>query len=170
MKWFNYIIAFVVGVLITSIAFILYNNHNLKREIIEVEKPIVKVETKEVVKYDTIIKTVPQPIHITETIIRTDTIKADTILPYIQREYNIPIDTDTVKGLINATVSGYNAKIDTLAYNLIIPTKTITNSIETQITKYKKQHWRFTVGVGCGYGIINKRGDIFVGGIVGYSF
>ena len=170
MKWFNYIIAFVVGVLITSIAFILYNNHNLKREIIEVEKPIVKVETKEVVKYDTIFKTVQQPTYITETIIRTDTIKADTILPYIQREYLTEIDTDTVKGLINAHISGYDTKLDTLTYNLIIPTRTITNSIEMQITKYKKQHWSFTVGVGCGYGLINKRADIFVGGIVGYSF
>ena len=170
MKWLNYIIVFLIGVLITSIAFILYNNHNLKREIIEVEKPIVKVETKEVVKYDTIIKTVPQPIYRTETIIRTDTIKADTILPYIQREYITEIDTDTVKGLINAHISGYDAKLDTLTYNLIIPTRTITNTVKTQITKYKKTHLNWGVQVGYGVGIFSRKNDLFVGVGVQYSF
>lgn len=169
-KYIKEIIAFVVGVLITSVIFLLYNNHNLKTELIEVEKPIVKVKTEVVTKTDTIYRTISKPTYLTETIIRTDTIKQDSVLPIVQREYYTNIDTDTVTGQIKAVVSGYNAELDTLQYNLIIPTKTITNSVETQITKYKQKHWNFTVGVGGGYGVINRKADIFVGGMVGYSF
>lgn len=164
------IIAFAIGVLCTSIAFLLFKNHELKQEIITVEKPIVRVKTKIETKTDTIYKTIVKPRFITETIIRTDTVKQDTILPIVQRDYITAINTDSVSGEIKAVVSGYNAVLDTLQYNLIIPTKTVTNTVQTQISKYKQKHWNFTVGVGGGYGLINRKADIFVGGMVGYSF
>lgn len=169
-KYIKEIVAFAIGVLITSMAFLIFRNHQLTKEIIEVEKPVVKIKTEIVTKTDTIFKTITKPQYMTETIIRTDTIKQDTILPLLQRDYITSINTDSVSGEIYASVSGYNAVLDTLSYKLIIPTKTITNSVETQITKYKQKHWNFTVGVGAGYGVINRKADIFVGGVVGYSF
>ena len=169
-KYIKEIVAFAIGVLITSMAFLIFRNHQLTKEIIEVEKPVVKIKTEIVTKTDTIFKTITKPQYMTETIIRTDTIKQDTILPLRQRDYITSINTDSVSGEIYASVSGYNAVLDTLSYKLIIPTKTITNSVETQITKYKQKHWNFTVGVGAGYGVINRKADIFVGGVVGYSF
>lgn len=141
-KYISEIIAFAIGVLITSMAFLLFQNRQLEKQIIEVEKPIV----------------------------RTDTIKADTAVNYVQREYYTNINTDTITGQIKAVVSGFNPSLDTLQYNLHIPTRTITNTIETQTTKYKQKHWNFTVGVGAGYGLINRKADVFVGGIIGYSF
>lgn len=169
-KHISEIIAFAIGVLITSIAFLLFQNHDLKKEIIEVEKPVVKTETKVVTKTDTIYKVITKPQYITEEVVRVDTIKANTAVNYIQREYYTNINTDTITGQIKAVVSGFNPSLDTLQYNLHIPTRTITNTMEIQTTKYKQKHWNFTVGVGAGYGVINRKADVFVGGIIGYSF
>jgi len=169
-KHIKEIVAFAVGVLITSMAFLIFRNEELKQEIIEVEKPIVKTETKVITKVDTLYNTIYKPKYITETIIRTDTIKADTALNYVQREYLTNIATDTITGQIKAVVSGVNPSLDTVQYNFNIPTRTITNTVQTQITKYKRKHWNFTVGVGAGYGLTTKKADLFVGGMVGYSF
>ena len=169
-RYIKEIIAFTVGVLITSMVFLLFNNHQLKTELIEVERPIVRVETKIETKTDTIYRTITKPQYLTETIIRTDTIKANTAVNYVQREYYTNINTDTITGQIKAVVSGFNPSLDTLQYNLHIPTRTITNTMEIQTTKYKQKHWNFTVGIGAGYGLINRKADVFVGGIIGYSF
>lgn len=169
-KYIKEIISFAIGVLITSMVFLIFQNHELKQEIITVEKPVVKWQTKTEIKTDTVYKEIIKPTYLTETIIRTDTIKADTILPIVQRDYLTSINTDSVSGEIYAKISGYNAVLDTLSYKLYIPTKTVTNTVETQITKYKQKHWNFTVGIGGGYGLINRKADIFVGGMVGYSF
>lgn len=164
------IIAFAIGVLITSIAFLLFQNRELGKEIIEVEKPVVKVQTKVVTKTDTIYKVITKPQNITETVIRTDTIKADTAVNYVQREYYTNINTDTITGQIKAVISGFNPSLDTLQYNLHIPTRTVTNTVTTQIIKPKVKHWNATVGVGIGWGLINKKPDIFLGGTIGFSF
>lgn len=169
-RYIKEIISFSIGVIITSMVFLICQNHELKKEIITVEKPVVKWQTKTEIKTDTIYKEIIKPKYLTETIIRTDTIKQDTILPIVQRDYLTSINTDSVSGEIYAKISGYNAVLDTLSYKLYIPTKTVTNTVETQITKYKQKHWNFTVGIGGGYGLINRKADIFVGGMVGYSF
>lgn len=169
-KYIKELISFAIGVIVASMVFLICQNHELKQEIITVEKPVVKYQTKTEIKTDTIYKEIIKPKYLTETIIRTDTIKADTAVNYVQREYYTNINTDTITGQIKAVVSGFNPSLDTLQYNLHIPTRTITNTIETQTTKYKQKHWNFTVGVGAGYGLINRKADVFVGGIIGYSF
>lgn len=169
-KYIKEIISFAIGVLITSMVFLIFQNHELKQEIITVEKPVIKYQTKIEVKTDTIFKEIIKPKYLTETIIRTDTIKADTAVNFVQREYYTTINTDTITGQIKAVVSGVNPTLDTLQYNLHIPIRTITNEITVERTKYKQKHWNFTVGIGGGYGLINRKADIFVGGMVGYSF
>lgn len=165
---FLYFCFFAIGVLSGILIALFFIKSN--KEIIEVEKPVVKVQTELITKTDTIYRTITKPKYITETIIRTDTIKADTVLPITQREYIASINTDTVSGEIYAKISGYKAEIDTLSYNLCIPTKTITNTVETQITKYKQKHWNWGITAGCGFGIITKRADLFIGIGVLYSF
>lgn len=169
-KYIKELISFAIGVIVASMVFLICQNHELKQEIITVEKPVVKYQTKTEIKTDTIYKEIIKPKYLTETIIRTDTIKADTAVNFVQREYYTTINTDSITGQIKAVVSGVNPTLDTLQYNLHIPTRTITNTIETQTTKYKQKHWNFTVGVGAGYGLINRKADVFVGGIIGYSF
>lgn len=169
-KYIKEIISFAIGVLITSMVFLIFQNHELKQEIITVEKPVVKWQTKTEIKTDTIYKTISKPKYLTETVIRTDTIKADTAVNFVQKEYYTTINTDTITGQIKAVVSGVNPTLDTLQYNLHIPIRTVTNEITVERTKYKQKHWNFTVGVGGGYGLINRKADIFIGGMVGYSF
>lgn len=89
---------------------------------------------------------------------------------FVQREYYTTINTDTITGQIKAVVSGVNPTLDTLQYNLHIPIRTVTNEITIEKTKYKQKHWNFTVGIGGGYGLINRKADIFIDGMVGYSF
>lgn len=169
-KYLKEIISFAIGVLITSMVFLIFQNHELKKEIITVEKPVIKYQTKTEIKTDTIYKKIIKPTYLAETVIRTDTIKADTAINFVQREYCTTINTDTITGQIKAVVSGFNPSLDTLQYNLHIPIRTITNEITVERTKYKQKHWNFTVGIGGGYGLINRKADIFVGGMVGYSF
>lgn len=169
-KYLKEIISFAIGVLITSMVFLIFQNHELKKEIITVEKPVIKYQTKTEIKTDTIYKEIIKPKYLTETIIRTDTIKQDSVLPYIQRDYITSINTDSVSGEIYTKISGYNAVLDTLSYKLYIPTKTITNTEETQITKYKQKHLNWGITAGFGYGITTKRPDLFIGLGVQYSF
>lgn len=166
-KYIKEIISFAIGVLITSMVFLIFQNHELKQEIITVEKPVVKWQTKTEIKTDTIYKTISKPKYLTETVIRTDTIKQDTILPIVQRDYLTSINTDSVSGEIYAKISGYNAVLDTLSYKLYIPTKTVTNTVETQITKYKKKRCNIGFFIGPSYNVFNRSVDLSVGvGIV----
>lgn len=169
-RYIKEIISFSIGAIIASMVFLICQNHELKQEIITVEKPVIKYQTKIEVKTDTIYKEFIKPKYLTETIIRTDTIKQDSVLPYIQRDYITSINTDSVSGEIYTKISGYNAVLDTLSYKLYIPTKTITNTVETQITKYKQKHLNWGITAGFGYGITTKRPDLFIGLGVQYSF
>lgn len=169
-KYIKEIISFSIGVIITSMVFLICQNHELKKEIITVEKPIIKYQTKTEIKTDTIYKTISKPIYLTETIIRTDTIKADTAVNFVQREYYTTINTDTITGQIKAVVSGVNPTLDTLQYNLHIPIRTVTNEITVERTKYKQKHLNWGVTAGFGYGITTKRPDLFIGLGVQYSF
>lgn len=169
-KYVKEIISFAIGVLITSMVFLISQNYELKQEIITVEKPVVKFQTKTEIKTDTIYKEIIKPKYLTETIIRTDTIKADTAVNFVQREYCTTINTDTITGQIKAVVSGVNPTLDTLQYNLHIPIRTVTNEITVEITKYKQKHFNWGITAGFGYGITTKRPDLFVGLGVQYSF
>lgn len=169
-KYVKEIISFLIGVLLTSLAFLLFQNNELKKEIITVEQPVIRWKTKTEIKTDTVVRNIVQPKYLTQTVIRTDTIKADTAVKIVQREYYTTISTDTITGQITAVVSGVNPTLDTLQYNLHIPIRTVTNEITVERTKYKQKHWNFTVGVGGGYGLINRKADIFIGGMVGYTF
>ena len=169
-KYIKEIISFAIGVLITSMVFIICQNHELKKEIITVEKPVIKYQTKTEIKTDTVYKKIIKPTYLAETVIRTDTIKADTVVNFVQREYYTTINTDTITGHIKAVVSGVNPTLDTLQYNLHIPIRTVTNEITVERTKYKQKHFNWGITAGFGYGITTKRPDLFVGLGVQYSF
>lgn len=169
-KYIKEIISFSIGAIIASMVFLIFQNHELKQEIITVEKPVIKYQTKTEIKTDTVYKTISKPIYLTETVIRTDTIKADTAVNFVQREYYTTINTDTITGQIKAVVSGVNPTLDTLQYNLHIPIRTVTNEITVERTKYKQKHLNWGITAGFGYGITTKRPDLFIGLGVQYSF
>lgn len=128
-----------------------------------------KTDTLTVTKTDTvpqyITKTITKPIPIKEEIIRHDTL------------YNAPLSLKTYEDSITTTndakvqyraiISGYEQSLDTIEFNVQYPMvtntieKTITN--EKTITKYKSPKITAGIAAGAGYGIINKKPDIFIG-------
>lgn len=120
----------------------------------------LKTDTITITKIDTVTVTKPviQYRYITQVI--TDTLyNTDSVLVPVR----IPIETKIYQDTTyRAVVSGYRASLDTIQVYPIHTTTTITNTI----TKKK----RFNIGVqaGVGYGVFNKKPDIYVGLGVSY--
>lgn len=128
-----------------------------------------KTDTLTVTKTDTvpqfITKTITKPIPIKETIIRHDTLYN---APLSLKTYEDSITTaNNAKIRYRAIISGYEQSLDTISFNVQYPqiTNTVTNTITNEkiITRYKKPKITFNLSVGAGYGIINKKPDIYVG-------
>ena len=128
-----------------------------------------KTDTLTITKTDTvpqyITKTITKPIPIKEEIIRHDTLYN---APLSLKTYKDSIVTDNdAKVQYRASVSGYMQSLDTIEFNVKYPmiTNTITNTItnEKTITKYRNPKITAGIAAGAGYGIINKKPDIFIG-------
>lgn len=136
----------------------------------------VKETVKTVVKCDTItnyverVDTVYKPKPIETTIIRTDTVRADTVLVFESKRYNVPVATDSVNGSIGVVASGVDVSVDSVNWRLSFPVRTITQTIETERIVTKKTHLNWGIGVGYGYGVIHRQSDLFVGVSVIWSF
>ena len=140
----------------------------LKQPVVET-KIEFKTDTLTVTKTDTvsqyITKTITKPIPIKEEIIRHDTLYN---APLTLKTYEDSITTDNdAKVAYKAIISGYEQSLDTIEFNVKYPmiTNTITNTItnEKTITKYRNPKITAGIAAGAGYGIINKKPDIFIG-------
>lgn len=151
----NLAIAVLSLLLVLSITFqhLYHSNRN------SVENSL-KTDTVTITKIDTV--TIMKPVIqyryitqvITDTLYNTDSIKVPV---------RIPIERTTYQdSTYRAVVSGYRASLDTIQ---IYPTHTYKTIINT-ITKQR----RFNIGVqaGVGYGVFNKKPDIYVGLGVSY--
>ena len=138
----------------------------------------VSESVREVVKTDTVTTVVTlrdtveverlKPIY-TE-VIRRDTIPADTVLLVERLVYDTEVHNDSLSGSIRAVVSGTNPSLDSLTYRFNIPTRTITQTIETERIIKQKTHLNYGIGVMAGYSIFAKKPDIMAGVFIGYSF
>lgn len=133
--------------------------------------PKVVFKTDTVIRTDTVTRIEPYPVEIIKTDTKieklpvyisntdTDSIFVNVEVPYEKKVYQ-------EDSLYKLQISGHNPNLD---YIQVFPkTKIITNTIEKTYTK--RNHFNFTVGVGSGYGIFSKKPDVFVGGVLGYSF
>ena len=155
------IISIILSILFNLI-YIKYNNiYNNKNNNIDTVE-IVKVDS--FIKKDTVTKWYPKPVEIKirDTIyLSTDSVKTegDSIL--------LPRETKTYEdSTYRAVVSGFKPSLDTL---MVFP-KTIYITKEKVREIEKKQRWNYGVGVGLGYGMFNKKFDVYAGFTVGYSF
>lgn len=133
---------------------------------------------REVIKTDTVTNIVTvrdtitverlKPIY--SEVIRRDTIPADTVLLTERMSYDVEVNNDSISGNIRAVLSGVNPSLDSLSYRFNIPTRTITNTVETEKIVTKKTHLNYGVGVMAGYGFFSKRPEIVGGVFIGYSF
>lgn len=134
----------------------------------ETVKTIVLTDT--ITNVVTVRDTIYKPKPIERVVLRVDTVKADTVLVYESKRYLTKVDNDSVKGEIETFVSGVDCSVDTINWRFDIPTRTITNTITTEKVIKQRTHLNWGVGVGCGYGLINRKPDVYVGMFVGWSF
>lgn len=119
-------------------------------------------------------------IHIRDTIIQW---KYDTDTVYMTNtivEYETKVINDTVwinDEPVTTTDSTSNYVIDINAVKLnwyrlrMMRNDTITiNTTTVKTISYPKSGFYYGLGVGAGYGIVNRKPDIFVGGMIGYRF
>ena len=124
--------------------------------------------------YNTIFKVVEKPVFKAVETIKYDTVyrDKDTIisLPVERKTYNDTVfftQNDTV--CIETTIIGINPSLERIKALLL--KRQINQNTETIITKYKKKKGLIIAPtIGVGYGVFNKKPDVFAGIGVTYVF
>lgn len=127
------------------------------------EKEEIQItDTITIIKRDTITIIKPQPV-----IRYVDRIVRDTLysIDSIPVPVNLPIEVKVYQdSSYRAVISGYKAELDSIY---------IFNKNQIQYinkTTYKTKKWNVSPSVGFGYGMFNRKFDVYVGLSIGYSF
>lgn len=140
------------------------------------------------IKVDTIFQERIDTIHLTYTVTkykpqptRTDTIFiADTqtqeVVQHIQKTYEVDslykdttcIPPASVNYHLLVRTDNYDVDSIGLKFNVDYPRITETQTITKTITK--KKHWGYGVQTGFGYGIFNRKPDLYIGMGITYNF
>ena len=182
MKDTKKITAALMILLMICVALIALQQHTLQRyrndcqellNLLESADTTVITKTDTITLTNTVTKYYPkyiQPASKTDTIYQTDTIYAS--LPIIERAWEDTLTTnnDTLKYQIAVQSPEYR-NFPSLKYVYIESiSKTPVTSTSTIIEKPQKpqSRWNIQAGVGVGYGIMNKKPDVFIGITAGY--
>ena len=122
----------------------------------------------------TVTKYKPQPTK-TDTIFIADTI-TDEVAQHIQKTYECNSSYTDTTCLPSARVDyclfirtdDYDIDSVALKFNVDYPKLTQTQTITKTITK--KRHWGYGLQTGFGYGIFNRKPDLYIGMGVTYNF
>lgn len=134
-------------------------------------KTIYLTDTLTNVLYDTVFlveyKTVKLHIHDTlNQIIIRDSLRIDSVfveIPISKFQLDTTFVTDSTVFNLSIRNSGYAVKLDSLSYNFkYTPRPPKTN--------FFKEHFKFGLGAGAGFGVFSKKPDIFFGVGVYYTF
>lgn len=121
----------------------------------------------------TVTKYKPQPTR-TDTIFVTDT-QTQEVAQHIKKTYEVDslhIDTTcTPPASVNyhLLVRTDNYDVDSIAlrFNVDYPKITQTQTITKTVTR--KKHWNYGIQTGFGYGVYNRKPDLYIGVGIGYS-
>lgn len=147
-----------------------------------------KTEIKTKVETDTVFQERIDTMHITHTVTRyrpqptrTDTIfvtdtQTQEVAQHIKKTYEVDslqIDTTSKPhGMVSyhLLVRTDNYDVDSIAlrFNVNYPKITQTQTITKTITK--KKHWNYGIQTGVGYGIFNRKPDLYIGAGLTYNF
>lgn len=172
MKHTKHIIPLVLGLILIALTFCTFRMCHKQPETVTVTDTITVSKTDTLFDTTQLIQFFPKPVF--DTIIRWDTIRKDTPVPYVQKVYKDTLKEDDGSEVeYMASVSGYNPNLDTLRFRLKYPviTTEITNTVTNTEYITKKQS-RLSIGpsVGFGYGFFNKNVDLYAGLSVTYRF
>ncbi|MBP5421146.1 MAG: hypothetical protein J6Y78_01760 [Paludibacteraceae bacterium] len=172
-KAFIVFLSVILAFLLASVAPKLYDIYFNKPEIIEKTDTITKVDTFYVQKYhtDTVFKTKTIEKHHTDTLYKENGDTAVINLVHNSASNTAIMDGDTIKYSAYMTGRSYEGeeypKMDSISFSLsaqkIKEVQTIT--IEKII---RQKGFRISPQVGVGYGMIQKKPDVYVG--VGFSY
>jgi hypothetical protein len=119
----------------------------------------------------TFVKDKPQ-IKVIETL-KIDTVtnsKGDTIkLITEEKKYLDTLLCDKDTAIFTATVSGVNAKLDSVKIKLLKDSYIHTNTIEITKCIKDKKRLHFSPQIGLGYGVFNKKIDAYIGFGISYD-
>ena len=134
---------------------------NRQSQVIQ-EKPetVYLTDTLTQVMYDTIFidhfETVKLPVVDTVTIIN-DSIRIDSVfveVPISVYRFDTTFFTDTTVFNLSIQNSGFNVKLDSLSYHF--------EYTPTPQKNYFREHLKFGVGIGTGFGVFSKKPDVFM--------
>ena len=124
-------------------------------------QPVIITDTIVNVEWDTVYleryKTVKLPVVDTLTIIN-DSLRIDSVfveVPISIYKFDTCFTTDSTNLNIMIRNSGFNVILDSLSYHFeYTPTLKKTN--------FFKEHFKFGVGIGTGFGVFSKKPDVFM--------
>ena len=131
---------------------------------------VVVTETDTIHETTSVVHFFPKPIK--EVEVRWDTVRKDTILPIVSRTYADTISKEDGAELrYMASVSGHNPSLDSISFDWTYP-KIIETKTVTVTEKFIQKAPRVSVGLqtGFGYGVFNKKPDLYVGFGLSYRF
>lgn len=149
----NTIIVFLSLLLVASVYF-QYRGNTIKSSV------LVRSDTVTVYKHDTI--TIYKPVTKYQYITQ---IKVDTLYSTdsVQIPVQVPIERKIYEdSTYKAVISGYMAALDTIQVYPVHTSTTITNTI------YKRKKFNMGVQTGVGWGLYNKKPDLFIG--LGFTY
>ena len=155
---------FVIVVLLLLVVLLSVKSMKYYQKIQEKPKPVILTDTIVNVEWDTVYleryKTVKLPIadttvyYIADTVTRVDSVFVE--VPISKYSVDTTFVTDTTVFNLYIRNSGYEVKLDTLYYSFTYrPTSPKTN--------FFRDHFRFGLGAGAGYGCFSKKPDVFLG-------
>lgn len=126
------------------------------------EEPIPQTDTITIIKRDTITIIKPQPIiQYVDRIVRDTLYNTDSVPVLV----DVPIETKVYQdSSYRVVISGYKSELD----SIYIFNKNQIHTIN-KIT-YKTKKWNISPSIGFGYGMFNRKFDVYVGLSIGYSF
>ena len=160
---------FVIIILVLLVVLLSIKTEKCHQETRKQSQPVIITDTLTNVVYDTLFidhfEIVKLPVVDTLTIIN-DSIRVDSVfveVPISIYKFDSTFTTDTTSLNIHIQNSGYAVTLDTLSYSF-------TYKPTHQKTNFFKEHFKFGVGIGTGFGVFSKKPDIFVGVGLYYTF
>lgn len=166
---------FLTIVMIVAMAVIIALVYKDGKQNKPVDAPIIKVDTFTTMTTDTVYLThtqtivKPQPTRV-DTLYRVDTVTKEKVMDICKVYENdssliVRNDTDSARVDYHLYIATRNSDVDSvgLRFGIDYPKVTKTQYITKEITQYKKQHFTYGIQAGVGYGLINKKPDVFIG-------
>lgn len=162
--------------LIFTVAMLIYAVGYTVPKILEIERPVetqIRVDTVITEKRDTIILTNIKPYteikykKVVDTLKTIDSVFVPVEVPLSVQKYEADtLSNDGTKVHYRASISGYRQSLDTLWFDVERHDRIITK----EVTKWKNRKWSVSPSIGAGYGMINRKLDIWIGVSANYNF